>query len=125
MGQSGVECRALFLFCRLRLRDRGVVDDWHGFSLGLFLFSVIDEREVRTFLHLDPLEVLDFLPQVRSFELGRSEVFLEAFVVVLQFVEKDPRAVFDDELRSRVDVEVRVVRVVEPDLCDSRVPGAR
>lgn len=125
MGQSCVECWALLLVCRLRLRGWGVVDDRHGFLLGLFFFSVIDEREVRTFLHLDPLEVLDFFPQVRSFELGRSEVFLEAFVVVLQFVEEDPRAVFDDELRSRVDVEVRVVRIVEPDLAESRVPGAR
>ena len=101
------------------------MDDWHGFSLWFIFFAVVDEREVGAFLNLDPLEILHFLPKVRAFEVRVFEVFLEAFVVVLELVEEDSRAVFDDEFRGGVDVEVRVVRVVQPYLGQMRVPGGR
>lgn len=118
MRKPAVERRARLLVCRLRLRDWSVVDDRHGFSFWLFFFAVVYEREVGALFYFDPLEVLDLFPQVHPFELCCSEVCLEAFVVVLQFVEEDPGAVFDDEFGSGVDVKVGVVGVVQADLGD-------
>ena len=125
MGKSAVKRRTRLLVGRFGLQGWSVVDDRHGFSLWLLFFSIVYEREVRAFFYFDPLEVLDFFPQVRAFELRCIEVCVETFVLVLQLVEKDPRAVFDDESGRGVDIEVGVVGVVQTDLGDWSVPDGR
>ena len=81
------------------------------------LLAIKHQLKVGTLLFLDPLEVLDLLPQIGCFaQIRQFKIFLESWIIVLQFMELKSCAVFDDQSGCGVDVEIDIFTVVQTNL---------